>query len=189
MRNLGIGALAALLISAASSGASAAIITQRFDFTATNFQALGAGAPPVNTVIGAVTITYDTEAEVNFVTSGITLNALNIALDSPLTYSYLPSFGGGLMRITGFEGLHGVGWGTNDFALNVPNVTGTGYPNLPQFIYAKSGINGAFAADRTMVTISAVPEPMTWGLMIGGFGLAGVALRRGRANAHALKPA
>lgn len=45
-------------------------------------------------------------------------------------------------------------------------------------------------ADRIDVTtLSAVPEPMTWGLMITGFGLAGVALRRGRANAHLLKPA
>ena len=30
-------------------------------------------------------------------------------------------------------------------------------------------------------SIAAIPEPTTWALMIGGFGLAGAALRRRRA--------
>jgi hypothetical protein len=40
---------------------------------------------------------------------------------------------------------------------------------------------GQFATDT--VTITAVPEPATWAMMISGFGLAGAALRRRRATA------
>jgi hypothetical protein len=40
---------------------------------------------------------------------------------------------------------------------------------------------GTFASDT--VTITAVPEPATWAMMITGFGLAGAALRRRRALA------
>uniref|UniRef100_UPI00286B0922 PEPxxWA-CTERM sorting domain-containing protein n=1 Tax=Phenylobacterium sp. TaxID=1871053 RepID=UPI00286B0922 len=44
------------------------------------------------------------------------------------------------------------------------------------------------AGDNTgfvTASISAVPEPVTWTMMILGFGLAGSALRRRRAMAHA----
>jgi hypothetical protein len=40
----------------------------------------------------------------------------------------------------------------------------------------------AFTADSAVVN-GAVPEPATWALMLGGFGLAGAALRRRRARA------
>jgi hypothetical protein len=49
----------------------------------------------------------------------------------------------------------------------------------PDFPEIKS--SGQFLTDT--VTITAVPEPATWGLMIAGFGLAGAALRRRRAVA------
>lgn len=43
--------------------------------------------------------------------------------------------------------------------------------------HANSGDNSALI-DK--VSIAAVPEPAMWGLMIGGFGLTGAAMRRGR---------
>lgn len=42
-------------------------------------------------------------------------------------------------------------------------------------------VRANFSSDK--VTITAVPEPATWGLMITGFGMAGAALRRRRAVA------
>ena len=48
----------------------------------------------------------------------------------------------------------------------------------------KPGIaNGADV--RANFTLTAVPEPATWGMMIMGFGLAGATLRRRRASALA----
>jgi hypothetical protein len=48
-----------------------------------------------------------------------------------------------------------------------------GYPGIP-------GGSKAITFSFTTVTPPSVPEPATWGLMIGGFGLAGAALRRHR---------
>lgn len=45
-----------------------------------------------------------------------------------------------------------------------------------------SAVNGSFAF-RVDSVASSTPEPATWALMIGGFGLVGGALRRGRAVA------
>ena len=40
--------------------------------------------------------------------------------------------------------------------------------------------NDGFSFDNALFSAGGVPEPATWALMIGGFGLAGVALRRRR---------
>ena len=47
--------------------------------------------------------------------------------------------------------------------------------------FSSTGV--AFEFDN--IAVAAVPEPATWGLMIGGFGLAGASLRRRRAVAAA----
>jgi hypothetical protein len=41
-------------------------------------------------------------------------------------------------------------------------------------------VNAGGGSDKVLGTVSAVPEPSTWALMITGFGLAGAALRRRR---------
>ena len=55
----------------------------------------------------------------------------------------------------------------------------TAGPTTLQFTSVDAA-NSAFGPVIGGVSISAVPEPATWALMIGGFGLAGVALRRRR---------
>jgi hypothetical protein len=56
-------------------------------------------------------------------------------------------------------------------------------PDLPAaYVYSN---HGAFDVDSIDVTVTAVPEPATWAMMIAGFGLTGAALRRRRALAVA----
>jgi hypothetical protein len=52
---------------------------------------------------------------------------------------------------------------------------------LPSFTLAETcpQQNPACAFTRTVVGVSAVPEPASWALMIGGFALVGAAIRRG----------
>jgi hypothetical protein len=78
---------------------------------------------------------------------------------------------------TGLGKSTGVGGATDDFSLTFNPYTGA----VANLLYATAtpGISGTFA-DRIVLSplVSAAPEPATWGMMILGFGLAGVAMRR-----------
>ncbi len=65
-------------------------------------------------------------------------------------------------------------WVTDGFSF-----VGTGAPTTLA-LAATNGTNGGVFFDAISVQM-AVPEPATWAMMIGGFGLAGAALRRRRA--------
>lgn len=69
---------------------------------------------------------------------------------------------------------------TGDTAL--PSALGT-YSNYYVALFSGDGISAGedFAGVVTISNGAAVPEPATWALMISGFGLAGMALRRRRA--------
>lgn len=59
----------------------------------------------------------------------------------------------------------------------------TGLHNIT--VRGSSGVNGVYSG---LLTLSGVPEPSSWALMIGGFGLTGAAMRR-RARKSALAAA
>ena len=59
------------------------------------------------------------------------------------------------------------------------NVTGTG--GSDQISFAFQNQPAYFALDN--ISLSAVPEPATWAMMIGGFGMVGGAMRRRRSSA------
>jgi len=63
------------------------------------------------------------------------------------------------------------GWnGIDRLEFEISGGTQSGYPGLGDY----------FGADDLTFDTAAVPEPASWALMIGGFGLAGAALRRRR---------
>ena len=85
------------------------------------------------------------------------------------------SVGGALMGSVS----HNTGTNTNlDWRSLTGDFTGTGNPMTLSFTNTAGNQNGGLFLDG--VSISAVPEPGTWAMMIGGFGLAGIALRRRR---------
>ncbi|WP_293679014.1 PEPxxWA-CTERM sorting domain-containing protein [uncultured Phenylobacterium sp.] len=55
----------------------------------------------------------------------------------------------------------------------------TGFSGVTRLVISSTDFGGVLYDDFTF-TPNAVPEPSTWALMIGGFGLAGAALRRRR---------
>jgi hypothetical protein len=74
-----------------------------------------------------------------------------------------------------FGSAHNMIWQTGSFSF-----VGSGHDTLQ--LAAKVEGNGGVFFDALSVS-GGVPEPATWSLMIGGFGLAGAALRRRRAAA------
>jgi len=60
--------------------------------------------------------------------------------------------------------------------VDLANAWGAAHPDSKGFAHGIVAVNGA-----TQAFIVGVPEPATWAMMIGGFGLAGGALRRRRA--------
>lgn len=82
---------------------------------------------------------------------------------------------------------HQVGGGTvtQTFSLNgshtFSNYTFTGFDNLLSASW-KEGVFHTFQVDNIAASVSPVPEPATYGMLLGGLGLLGFMARRRRAN-------
>jgi len=78
---------------AIASQALAATITDTVDFSATGFTTgVGTGSAPTDPVTGSFTITFNPALTYSDpTTAGITLNSINIALDSPIGFFYSPT--------------------------------------------------------------------------------------------------
>ena len=79
----------------------------------------------------------------------------------------------------------------NLFTLTVANslLTSTGFTpeNYGWNLWPRTGVGAGtlitdFAPDNGLISASGVPEPATWGMLVGGFGLLGAALRRRRSS-------
>lgn len=159
-----------------ASSASAAIITKTFDFTAHSFVAWNATAPSVDPVIGSITVVFDDAIPTMGATSGITINNLNIALSSAISYDYFS----GYMTIGGLDqGVGDLGSWSDDFRLIIANASQENH-TFTHLTYVEYGTGVFWSTTAFGDPPSAVPEPATWAMMITGFGLAGTAIRRRR---------
>jgi len=175
---------AAIMLAAglAAAPARAAVITQNFNFTSHDFHALfgSTATPPVDPLIGSVTITFDDAQSATDKTTGIVLNSLNIALGSPIGFTYLAGTHG--MVIGGSAGgVSLVNVGADDFWIQIQDANTT--PVFTVAAYAQTGYpSTAFLTPLSETTqpstTTGVPEPQTWALFILGFGGAGALLRR-----------
>ncbi len=178
------GLIAAVAVLSTLGTAHATVFNGSISFTANGFSVFGSGTAPVDPVIGSFNIAFDDS--INYAdgtTAGIELVSLNIALGSPLSFSYTAS--------TGFLAIGGTSNGTggiiyspaeNDFWLYI-NSFNTAFPVFQQLGYAQSSAGNnlyyTLNTDQGSITLgppitAAVPEPATWAMMI--LGLAGVGL-------------
>jgi hypothetical protein len=156
-----------LASSLAGAAATASTITERVDFTAR-----GSGGP-VDPVIGSFTISYDPSLHYwNETGPDITLNSLNIAVDSPLSFTYDP---GSYLQVGGSAGSAiGYTWGANDFVLSL-------FPGFFNVLaYSQVGQTTGFyssdiTATYTPVSVAATPIPGSVVMLVTALlGLGGV---------------
>ena len=183
---LGVLCAAAALALSASS-ASAAMITQKNSFTAYDFQAYWGPLPaPTDPLAGAFLVTYDPDIQQDPTSAGIEVLSLNIA-DPGATFStfYTPPLGTSSLAI-GTRTTPGSGFailGIGDYGVLIGGLGST-----PRMVYAQyyAPNGGNYYTSTGGVTVTTVPEPQTWALLIAGFGLTGASLRRRRVAAAAI---
>ena len=167
--------------------ASAAIVTRNMDI---DVGFVGAEIGDSNRLQGSFTITYDDAVDsfgtipnsVTIVTGGndkFHLNSINYNFYAGLTYQFRAS--DQMMCLgTALTNCFALGY-PNDFVVVVKgaNSDGVHTPYLAKFF--ESGTEFQYAdGGLTMSTVSAVPEPATWAMMIIGFGAVGSMVRTSR---------
>jgi len=169
------GAVLAAL--ACCSAASAATVVQKFTFTAKDFQAYSGPLPaPVDPVTGTFIVTYDPDVDQGPTTIGLQVIGLNIP--NPGSGFVYDDVGDGVLDI-GTKPNAGGGFSIfeiGDYGLAIFNVRTA--PRLGYFQYLTAGGN-YYTLDGSL-TVTSVPEPQTWALMLAGFGLSGAGLRWSR---------
>lgn len=198
--------LGTALVASLASGAKASEVTETYDFTLTNFVDIegNSTSPPIPTITGSFTVTFDPYVSVANQTTGFTLNTSpELTSDSPIGFTEFASStptGETQIAVGGIEeGANEVLAGTNDpiVFFDIPDASNPSVASLvicsqPGFScgnftgnetvyasgYALAGTGSVFFATNETVT-SAVPEPSTWAMMILGFcGLGFIAYRR-----------
>lgn len=197
MLKQGLSALSligALAIALGQGTAIASPIMRTFNFTASDFSdIIGSSAAPVSTVTGSITVTFDPTVPETDDTTGIVLNSLNIALTSPISFSYFNTSDqiifGGLQFGAGVEGT-----GFDDFGVVFTSAS-SATPGFKSLLYRVSGplAGSGFQAGTGSVTAtpaipvtpppSEVQEPAT--LAVLTFGLGALATMRRRARTAA----
>lgn len=189
-----VAATLAALAALSAQPTMAAVVTQNYLITATFIQQTA----PVNSLTLGFTLTFDplmsiTDTAVSNYTTSSTAAQFN---NLPIVFStqYFEGFG---TRMTIGGAPFGTQYleGADDFFVNfIVDAQGTPIPALGANVeYSFSGFRATYNTRQVAVVLTnpivpgpgagAVPEPATWALMIGGFGLAGSTLRRRRALA------
>jgi hypothetical protein len=180
-------ACSALAIMGFVAPAHAAIVTRTYDFSASNFLQT-ATPPPVPVVRGSFTVTFDDAVPVTDVTSGLTINSLNIPVGSQIVYSYeLGEFG--FIRFGGTEtGSGGLLLGTNDILFQFSERFG----GVLFYSSALTPDSSFFTTNVDVrVTQAVVPEPASWAMMLIGFIGIGTIVRstKRRSSVNTIAPA
>jgi hypothetical protein len=181
-----------VVLLAATASAGAATVTDLVTFSATGFSSFPSTvAVPTDPVTGSFTITFDpTQSYADPTTAGISLNSLNIPLDSALAFTYSPTGpqAGELIVGGSAEGANVVlipPDAGNDFYLHILNfATAPVFQQLGYTSSCSTGSCGYFFTDgdnpagHGTVSVSAVPLPAAGWLLISGLAAMGGLVRR-----------
>ena len=144
--------------------AKASLITETIGFTATDFTGFAVG-PPIDPVIGSVTLTFDSAVAATDTSTGISLNSLNITLASGIGYDYFPvgsAFFPDELIIGGLvHDVNGIDAAFADFALVIGDATSKD-PQFLQLAYSQpTAFTGIYETSTGSLKVqsSAVPEP------------------------------
>ena len=139
-------------------------------------------APPPGTTSNYLTVLGGQSATLS--TDGL-LSSLSFFMGSPDTYNHVRFLGPDYdVTLSGYDiWLPAAGGGTGDQGWGRRISYDFGGAYLNKVIFSATG--NSFELDNIagVLGVAAVPEPGTWALMIGGFGLMGAHLRRRRAAA------
>jgi hypothetical protein len=146
------------------------VVTERIDFTATDFFDFYSHAtPPFTTTSGSFTVTFDTTGVAGD-TLGVIVNSWSPVLsDSAVAYTY----SGGIVALggiasAGVHGMHNFGISDRDFTLQLRIVPGT--PIFSEMSYMVPGNDSVFSTGTGVATMTVVPEPASLALLAMVFG-------------------
>jgi hypothetical protein len=163
-----------------AGSASATVLSHTYSFTVWDLTNYEGDVPPVDPVIGSVALTLDTSQTVIDQTTGITLKSLNIALGSPIAFTYYSD--GDFLLIGGLQNtVSSVEGQSDDFLVMIFDVTTN--PYIWWLAYSQVGDTGnnffnLTSPPRATLSVTPAPEPATWAFMLLGFCAVGYSLRR-----------
>jgi hypothetical protein len=165
----------AALALASASASNAAIISETFDLTGTDFTVYfgdGSVPPAVDPVYLNFSATFDNSASFDAQVAGFTVNSFN--LPYALTMSYNVFFD--ILTIATVGSASSCSHPAFSFCAFISNVSTA--PNL--IFLEQSPSAGGWIAQTRVLTVGApaVPEPASWAMMIGGMAVVGAAMRR-----------
>lgn len=170
--------LALVLVSVpAAKPADAALINQTYDFTVTDFVAIGPNDPlAYSAITGTFTLVFDTAAGL-ISNQPFSFDALSEAF-GPFAINYNAPTAGRVQIGGTISGIGSLFPGANDFSMGVTVVNPLA-PQLDSFVFTDaSSAGGVWFADTRIITLATtetVPEPgmaAVFGLALLGLGLA-----------------
>ncbi len=157
-------------------GQAAQAEPQVFTFTASNFTTYHGTPVPYTSIFGQVTLDGTTVTDVNLTIGGRSYSPSEVgyfALDYPAGSSAVV----GAYKASSWDEVRSLSANTDDFMLLADF---SNLQNFASFTYAVASLNDVFQTTDVSISVSPVPEPSTYAMLLSGLGILVVAARRRR---------